>query len=392
VDSSGNLVVVTNSGSVKTLQMYEDNGGFNANFFMFVPVDTIRPTITQIYPNNQAMYQPTNTFSFVVSSSIPIDPNLVTLSLNGTVVPNLAFSGPSTNLTVSYAGLQPESAYWGSITVNTTNNDPYFVNVGFNTLNATNFTVEAEDFDYEGGKFIDNPGVIAYASLTGVDGIDAHNVGTSVGTTLRPADPGNLGNEATGDYLRAEYTAASTNDFDIGWTAAGQWGNYTRNYPAGMYYVMLRASSPGGQTDAATFQRVTSGVGTLNQTTVSLGTFNVPDTGGWQTYTFVPLVDANKNLVTITNVSGVQTFRLTQDNGNWNANFFMLVPAQSPPGPAKLAISRTGSNITISWSPAGGTLYNSTTIGAGANWQPVPGSANPMTIPIGSGSMFYQVK
>jgi hypothetical protein len=106
----------------------------------------------------------------------------------------------------------------------------------------------------------------------------------------------------------------------------------------------------------------------------------------------VPLLDSNHNLVTITNQAGVSTFRLLQDNGNWNANFFMLVPVQAPSGRPNLAISRSASNVTISWTPAGGTLYSSPSVGSGANWQPVTGASNPMTIPIGSGSVFYRVQ
>lgn len=391
VDSTGNLAVVTNTGSVSTFRMHENGGGWNGNFFMLVPVDTVRPIISQIYPNNQAMYQPTNNLSFVVKSSIPLDTNLVQLTLNGTVVPNLVFGGQPTNLTVSYPNLQPQTAYSGSIVVNTTNNDPNSVAINFNTLSSTNYTVEAEDYDYEGGKFIDNPPINAYAGLIGLDGVDAHNASTG-GTAYRDTDSGSMPTEATGDFQRAEYAAASASDYNIGWTASGQWANYTRTYPTGAYNVMLRASSPGGQTGAASLHHVTSGTGTDNQTTLRLGTFSVPSTGSWQAYTFVPMVDTNNNLVTITNTGTVQTLRLYQDNGGWNANFFMFVPAQQVAAPVELTISRSGSNLTISWTPSGGTLYSSSTLDSSAIWEPVVGAANPMIIPIGSATLFYRVK
>ena len=40
----------------------------------------------------------------------------------------------------------------------------------FDTFNPTNYTWEGEDFDYDGGQFIDNPQTNAYYGLPAVDG------------------------------------------------------------------------------------------------------------------------------------------------------------------------------------------------------------------------------
>jgi hypothetical protein len=58
---------------------------------------------------------------------------------------------------------------------------------------------------------------------------------------------------------------------------------------------------------------------------------------------------------------------------------------------ASLSASLSGGNIVISWSPAGGTLQSSPTVGAGATWSTV-GTANPATIPVsGAANKFYRV-
>lgn len=58
---------------------------------------------------------------------------------------------------------------------------------------------------------------------------------------------------------------------------------------------------------------------------------------------------------------------------------------------ASLKASVSGGNIVISWTPSGGTLQSSPTLGAGATWTPVAGAGNPATIPVAAGAKFYRV-
>jgi hypothetical protein len=65
--------------------------------------------------------------------------------------------------------------------------------------------------------------------------------------------------------------------------------------------------------------------------------------------------------------------------------------ASSFTAPARLSISLSGANVTISWAPAGGRLFSSPAIaGPGVNWQPL-GASNPATVPIGAAPQFFQV-
>ncbi len=60
-------------------------------------------------------------------------------------------------------------------------------------------------------------------------------------------------------------------------------------------------------------------------------------------------------------------------------------------GATQLTISVSGGNVNIAWMPPGGHLQSSPALtGPGVNWQTV-GTANPATVPIGSGTQFFRV-
>src|ERR1700722_14216074 len=135
-------------------------------------------------------------------------------------------------------------------------------------------TVQAENYD------------------TGGQGV-AYNV-TSVNGT---------GNSYRSDGVDLEACTDTGCGDDIGWTGAGQWFNYTVNVStARSYTVTLRLASPSGVTD---------GLHIASSSGANLsGNINVPDTGGWQTWTTVT--------VTVTLPAGQQTLTIDQDNGGWN--------------------------------------------------------------------------
>jgi hypothetical protein len=90
---------------------------------------------------------------------------------------------------------------------------------------------------------------------------------------------------------------------DIGWTASGQWFRYTVNVSsAGTYLVSFLVASESTVTDAF---HISNSSGTNLS-----GSVEVPDTGGWQTWTTVT--------ATVTLPAGKQTLTVNQDNGGWN--------------------------------------------------------------------------
>jgi Carbohydrate binding module (family 6)/Beta-1,3-glucanase len=109
--------------------------------------------------------------------------------------------------------------------------------------------------------------------------------------------------EATSD---TSPTGAGGNGYDIGWTASGQWFNYTVNVAtAGTYALSLRLAAPTAVTNALQIDNASG--------TDLTGVITAPATGGWQTWT---TVTAN-----ITLPAGVQTLRVLQDGAGWNLHY-----------------------------------------------------------------------
>jgi hypothetical protein len=72
---------------------------------------------------------------------------------------------------------------------------------------------------------------------------------------------------------------------------------------------------------------------------------------------------------------------------NYNSSYTYVPPVVGP----TLKATTTAGNIVISWTPAGGHLESSPSLGAGATWTAVTPAANPATIPISGSSKFFRV-
>jgi hypothetical protein len=152
----------------------------------------------------------------------------------------------------------------------------------------------------------------------------------------------------------------------------------------------MRSASPNGPTaDSEAMYQVTAGRGTSSQTTSLLGTFSSPNTGGWQTYTWVPLLDPGGNLVKFTGGS-VATLRVTTVNGANNINCYLLVATNSQypliskavtnSAPVVLQVSVSSpdspaSGLTLQWSGSSTDLpakvYYSPTLAEPVMWIPL---------------------
>lgn len=347
-DQFGNLAQVTVSGQTTFQALHFNGSDLNMNFFMLVPADTTLPTITQITP--QGWFQSTNTLKFVASSSAGIATSNIVVTLNGQTITNLVFTGSSTNWNVS-CPLAPSTAYSAVITVTGMNGAVATTAlaptpVSFDTFSADSYAWEVEDYDYNSGLFIDNPQVNAYFGFSGTAGVDFFKAGSGGNPTYR-GDA--VGTEACGDTVRSQYSGTGYTDYDVNWTGAGDWFNYTRTYPTGKYNVYLRAASPSSGMTMG-LQRVTSGWGTSTQTTNNLGAFTIPNTGGWQSYAWSPLTDSNGKLVTVA-LGGTNTLRLAVTSGGPNLNFLLLAPA------LEFNTSTSGGNINLSFGTQSGFSY-----------------------------------
>ncbi len=341
-DANGNMVQITFDGSVCTLEQTQVNSSDNLNFFMLMPVPAVLPstvTITNVYPDGSFQFQDTNTFTFNASSPVAINPStdvsvqLAATNLSGvgsvtllTTANGLSYTGNSTNITVT-GPLTSNMVYTVLIIVNDANGNPASSSVNFDTI-APFYTFEAIDWNYNSGLFIDNPQTNGYgdpnAELDGVAEVDFHRPS---GGTLGGYNRVGLDTENCSDVKRVSHIGFP--EFDNGNTSGGDWANYTRTFPAGIYNIYARVArgNSGSVTDAGKISLVTGDPTQPNQTIQDLGKHNTPSTGGWQSYTWVPILNSGGFLARFVASGSPMTLRYTFDGAGDNTHFFLLQPA-----------------------------------------------------------------
>jgi hypothetical protein len=323
----------------------------------YAVLDPASPVIYGIYPDGLSLYEHTNVLSFTALSPAGIQPANVSLQVDGVTQTNLTFGGSATSRVVTFYGLTLNRPHVAAIHITDDNSRTASATISFDTFDPDCYAWEAEDFDYGGGNYFANPGYGAYANLAGVEGIDLHSVNAGQGSAADRPNPPGLETEGASDAPR-QTSRPGLVDYDVGFNNGGNWANYTRAFPAGNFYCYLRgADGAGAVPDSASLSLVSGGQGTTNQATARLGTFAVPSTSDWQTYTWVPLQNSGGNLVTITNTGAVKTLRVTTDNGFYNANFYLLAPVYTPPPGAPLSINSAGSGLSFSFPTLPGYSY-----------------------------------
>jgi hypothetical protein len=395
-DAGGNLVKFT--GGFKTLRA-TSLGGNNANFYALFPANTNLPALNNVYPNGTTMFQATNKLAFSVLSTTGVSTNSIVVTVNGVIVTNLVFSGSLLNWNVSYPHLLANTTYTVTISATDLNGNLAATSVSFDTFSPANYTWEAEDFDHDGGQFIDNPQTNAYLGLAAIVDVDTHQVNFAGVDLYRP---NGMDTEINGDSKRAQYLGiGNTNvDYTVGYFSGGSWLNYTRHYPAGSYNVYGRLAAGNGNATSVTLSKVTGGWGTTSQTTNFLGTFNVASTG-WESYNLIPLRDDSGNLVTVALNGSTNTLQVGIPVGvlsDCNVNFLMLVPASSVS--ITLTATISSGTITIAFPTQNGSSYqllykNSLT---DLSWTPIGsplsgnGSIESINQPVSGTMRFYRVQ
>jgi hyaluronate lyase len=289
----------------------------------FIYSNAVLPSLENITPDGTAPFQSTNTLSFSAASAAGIAASNVVVMLNGIHVTNLVFNGSSNHWQISYAGLQPNQTYAVTIAITDASGGVATAARSFDTFSAAHYLWEAEDFDFGGGNFFDGR-TNAYSGLSALMDVDSHQVKFGGAFLYRP---NGMDTEINGDVVRSKYAGTGFFDYSLSYFGAGAWADYTRHFPAGDYHVYARLAS-GGSATTCELDRVTGGGGTTNQNTSPLGTFNVPPTA-WETYSYIPLLDATGNLAVVSFSGAADTLRLARPapaTSDCNANFLMLVP------------------------------------------------------------------
>ena len=308
-------------------------------------------SISGISPVSQGVFvDPASDVTFTVSSTVTNIPTSgVQLIINGIDVSSqLVFTGSPMNLNVSFAGLLPNEI--NSLTINVTDAggsvSTATVN-NFDTFSQSNFMWEAEDFDFGGGQFIDNPVPTAAPAsnsyyqeatpaLVGIDLTTPNNVSGEQFAYRNDS----CGTQIATDFMRQKYVTAGVSDYNVGWWYTGAWLNYTRTIPTNNYYIYGRLASGNGAY-VVTNSLVIGGAGTASQTTKVLGVFSGNGTG-WQAWQWAPLRNTNGQLAVVP-LEGVETLKMTSGN-SVNANFYMLVPV---PVSANISVSVNSSKSTV---------------------------------------------
>ncbi len=208
------------------------------------------PVIADVYPNGTNMFQPSTTLSFTVTSGTGVTNVTGDLTAQDLYTGQLRLShftsasGLTINGSSVSAPLQANKLYTSVAIVAYDAAGSTTTTETFDTINPV-YTWEAEDFDYTNGLYFDS-GVNQYANLSGVQGVDYNNGNPGNGSAAYRPKGLETENPNTGDSpLRLQYIGTTNFDYDVGWTSGGDWGNYTRHYPAGTYNLFVRCSGGG---------------------------------------------------------------------------------------------------------------------------------------------------
>ncbi len=378
----------------------------NAIAFSPPAAANLPPIISQINPAEFASFLPTSTqVSFQATDDRALSNNGLSISLNGTnytSASGLQISGSGTNRTATVSGLAANVNYTAVFSVIDADGATNSRTIYFDTFVTNSFTIEVEDYNFDGGSFIDNPIPLAegsgpesdsYSLQTGVSGVDYSDTRTGPhgqDTAYRPNDPVRMA--PTRDTIRPRYVAAGgpdaqVFDYDVGDIAAGEWLNYTRTFPAGVYEVYLREAVANMANGESVLELVTSDPKQPQQTTSVLGSFLGTRTG-FQ-YRNFPLTDGSGSNKVVLQLSGATTLRLRQvtpdpSDGARYQNYLIFIPTTQA-GPQRATISSlapsAGSTVE-SVSPAiSATIRNrDTTVKVGSIQLFVQGQAASATI------------
>lgn len=345
------------------------------------------PAINGLTPNEQTFFYTNTSLTFTVNSAsaggspLPTNPtNGVKVVVNGVdQSASLQFGGTPTALTVTLPNLSPNSLYQVGITVVNSAGLTTTANDNFDTFQPT-MVIPFETYDYGGGQFITNPipttapDPNSYWGRSGTMGIDM-NSALNGGPSLLPNYPNRDGLEAWEKipdaqlplYLAVEATNTGVYNVDHNYYNGGNWFNYTRNpWPSGNQEVWLRCSSGtfglplAGRQD---LNILTSGWGTATQTTNRLGEFDIPNPNlyngpqgnDWETFFWVPLTDADDNIIAVNVPSGQQTLQLESDPvlAGMNAYVMVFVPFPSSGLPPSISAITPGNGAVLQTNSAG---------------------------------------
>jgi len=360
--------------------------GSNVDPAVLPPVITSQPG-NIAYTNGQTL-----TFAVVVESSSPVT---YQWAKNSIPIPN-ATANPFVIANADHTAIGDYS-----VTVSNKNGTVSTLSSENNTraLLVGGFLIEAEDFNYNGGQTTNVASVMpylggAYAGLRSVLDVDFFHDGDNSGgaafayNRMDPADTGVIeikGPNDPNDRFRGDFTI--TANYALGWTAATEWQNYTRTFPAGNYVVYAGAAHDGRAANEINLilSKVANptvidgssiGVEGKQQGLTKLGTFLGPGTGGWSSNDLFPLRDGDgTGPITQVALGGTETLRLTFNATDGDADFFLFYNVGATPPALTITRNPTTGAISVTY---GGVLQSAGTING--TFTDVPGATSPYAV------------
>jgi hypothetical protein len=260
------------------LQAYNTMGiysPYSAEVAFLVPLPT-GPSLSSVSPSSGAA----GTMVTITGANLGSSPSGSTVSFNGVAATPTSWSATTIVAPV------PAGASSGNVVAT----------IAGVPSNGLSFTVASGGGGGGGGG--SSPFNGTPAPIPGqIDAANFDNGGE--GVSYHDSDPSNAG----GQYRQTgvDIEASSEGGFDVGWTGAGEWLNYTVNVAsAGTYTVQLRVASPGGASLHLGF----------NAASNVWKAVPIPATGGWQAWQTVS--------VPVTLAAGIQQMTVSFDNGGMN--------------------------------------------------------------------------
>jgi hypothetical protein len=264
--------------------------------------------------------------------------------------------------------------------------------------------IEAEDYNHGGGQYVAgaNGGPTgqtyaggAYQDLVGVSGIDYNDNTGGGGAPLYRYAPGTdaanqpgpamVGFTAAADIARSTFDVIA--NWKVGWTAPGEWLNFTREFPAEAttYAVYARISS-GGTAPDPILHRVTSDPTQTGQTTEELGAFSGPPSADWNRMVYYRMHEVGEpGTAKDVSLSGVNTIRLTIGPGNMDVDYLAFVPTE-PGGPVFTSIALAAGTATLEWE-GDGVLQSAPSVTG--PWSDVTGATSGYQVQVDGAEMLF---
>ncbi len=330
------------------------------------------PILLDTLPADFSNFLPASTqISFKATDDKALGNDKLTILLNGTLYSTnngVVVTGTGGAKTVTLGGLIANTNYTAILQAEDSEGLVTRHTIYFDTFLAGNPTIEIEDYNFEGGNFINNPApsvegapaADTYYGQVGVVDVDYSETRTSPNgndTMYRPSDPIRMIHSR--DFTRAKFaslggSAGGVFDYDVGDIATGEWLNYTRTFPAGSYEVYLRESLANMASGESVLEQVTGDPTQPAPATKVLGSF-LGSLTGFQ-YRNFPLTDGAGLNKIVLRLDGKTTLRLRQvtadsSDGARLQNYLIFVPVAAA-GVQRATVS--------SISPAAGTTLETT--------------------------------